>query len=164
MPKKKVVLAAAAALAAATVIFSRQKRERRYWIKPSLQARKRYSGSDLLKDLNEDDIDNLSYEVRCDGSFKNFLRMTSGDFEHLLIAIGHKIAKQDTSFRDAVPAREKLAITLRFLASGDSYQSLSYLFKVSKSTISLFIPIVCDAIIQTLEDSIKVSVKVPSFI
>lgn len=117
-----------------------------------------------MKDLNEDDIDNLSYEVRCDGSFKNFLRMTSGDFEHLLIAIGHKIAKQDTSFRDAIPAREKLAITLRFLASGDSYQSLSYLFKVSKSTISLFIPIVCDAIIQTLEDSIKVSVKVPSFI
>ncbi|KAG8241319.1 hypothetical protein J6590_088906 [Homalodisca vitripennis] len=120
MPKKKVVLAAAAAFAAATVICSRQRRERRYWIKPSLQARKRYSGSDLLKDLNEDDRNDLNYEVRWDGNVKNFPRMTSVDFEHLLITIGHKITKQDTSFRDAIPAREKLAITLQFLASGDS--------------------------------------------
>lgn len=146
MPKKKVVLAAAAALAAATVIFSVQRRDRRYWVRPSLRARQKYSGSDLLNDLNKDDTEGntMNYEIRCDGSFKNFLRMSSVDFEYLLAAVGQIISKQDTTFRDAIPAREKLAITLRFLASGDSYQSLSYLFKVSKSSISLCIPLVCD--------------------
>lgn len=158
MPNKKVVLAAAAA---ATVILATQRRERRFWVRPSLKARNKYSGSDLLNDLNQDDRaedPSMCYEIRCDGSFKNFLRMTSADFEYLLGIIGQKIGKRDTTFRDAIPVREKFAVTLRFLATGDSYQSLSYLFKISKSAISLFIPIVCDALIEALNEYIKVSV------
>nr|CAI5821032.1 unnamed protein product [Callosobruchus analis] len=52
--------------------------------------------------------------------------MSSSDFEHLIILIGPKIQKSDTRFRDAVPVPvvERLAITLRFLATGDSYQSI----------------------------------------
>ena len=38
---------------------------------------------------------------------------------------------------------ESLAITLKFLASGDSYYSLIYLFKVTKQSISLIISQVC---------------------
>ncbi|XP_046679369.1 galactosylgalactosylxylosylprotein 3-beta-glucuronosyltransferase P-like [Homalodisca vitripennis] len=81
--------------------------------------------------------------------------MTSNDFENLLTAIGPKIARQDTNYRLAIPARERLAVTLRYLASGDSYSSLSYLFKVSKSTISGIIPEVCAALIDELKDNIK---------
>ncbi|XP_054263992.1 uncharacterized protein LOC128987260 [Macrosteles quadrilineatus] len=82
--------------------------------------------------------------------------MTSEDFEFIIFMIGHKIGKKDTKFRDAIPVREKLAVTLRFLASGDSYQSLSYLFKISKSAISLLIPEVCEALIDLFKDCIKV--------
>lgn len=146
-----------AAVAAACVIIGKKKRPKRYWVRPSLRARSVYSGSDLLSDLNQDDINPLSRELRCDGSVKNFLRMTSNDFENLLTAIGPKIARQDTNYRLAIPARERLAVTLRYLASGDSYSSLSYLFKVSKSTISGIIPEVCAALIDELKDNIKVS-------
>nr|CAI5850163.1 unnamed protein product [Callosobruchus analis] len=50
----------------------------------------------------------------------------------------------------------RLAITLRFLATGDSYKSLMYLFQVSYSTISLIVPEVCEAISSVLKDYIKV--------
>lgn len=143
--------------AAACVILAKQRRPRRFWVKPSLKARDRYSGSDMLRDLEEDDVDPLCGELRCDGSFKNFLRMLSSDFEYLILMLGDKIAKQDTNYRKSIPVKEKLAVTLRFLATGDSYTSLSYLFKISKSTISLFVPEVCAALIDLLGENVKVS-------
>ncbi|XP_057665975.1 uncharacterized protein LOC130899839 [Diorhabda carinulata] len=44
---------------------------------------------------------------------------------------------------------------MRFLASGDSYSSLSYLLKMSKQTISSIIPDVCAALISVLQDEVK---------
>ena len=41
-----------------------------------------------------------------------------------------------------------LAVTLRYLATGDSYTSLQYGFRVAHSTISLIVPETCEAVIQ----------------
>ena len=95
---------------------------------PSLEPKEKYSGSDLFQDLQRDDIDLLAGELRTDGSFTIFLRMTSLDFEYLVLRIGGTIEKKNTSFRDAIPVKERFAVTLRFLAGGDSYIGLSYLF------------------------------------
>ncbi|KAF0689409.1 DDE Tnp4 domain-containing protein [Aphis craccivora] len=48
--------------------------------------------------------------------------MTSADFEYLLNLIDPSISKQYTHLRKSIPARKRLAVTLRFLANGDSYQ------------------------------------------
>ncbi|XP_050664577.1 uncharacterized protein LOC126965177 [Leptidea sinapis] len=77
------------------------------------------------------------------------------DFECLLDKISPLISKQDTDFREAIPAKYRLAITLRFIASGDSYKSLHYLFKVSPQAISKIIPEVCKAINGVLRNQIK---------
>ncbi|CAH1989179.1 unnamed protein product [Acanthoscelides obtectus] len=53
--------------------------------------------------------------------------------------------------RLAISVEERLAITLRFLASGDSYRSLSYLFRVPQQTISKIIPECWDAIYRCLK-------------
>ena len=37
--------------------------------------------------------------------------------------------------RESIPPEIKLALTIRFLASGNSYQGLSMCFRVHKSTI-----------------------------
>nr|CAH7712122.1 unnamed protein product [Callosobruchus chinensis] len=55
------------------------------------------------------------------------------------------IRKKNTKWRKAIPANERLAITLRFLATGDSFKSLHYLFKVSPQLISEIVPEVCNA-------------------
>lgn len=62
--------------------------------------------------------------------------------------------------RKAIPDCERLAVTLRFLASGDTFKSLSVVFRIAPNTISLIIPEVCDAIYKTLKDEyLKVNHK-----
>lgn len=94
------------------------------------------------------------------GQFENFCRMSTTDMQKLLERVGPMITKQDTFFRTAIGVKERLAVTLRFLASGDSYTDLSYLFRVSKQAISGIVPEVCRAIITTLHDEIKVCMSV----
>lgn len=79
--------------------------------------------------------------------------------EYILNNVGPLIAKTDTIMRKAIPAQERLAITLRFLASGDSFKSLSFLFKVSTQTVSRCVHETCDALIKVLQNEIKVNYK-----
>jgi hypothetical protein len=55
----------------------------------------------------------------------------------------------------AISVQGSLAQTLRFLASGDSYVSLQYLFRISKQTISCIVPEVCEALVEKLKDYIQ---------
>ena len=52
------------------------------------------------------------------GQYRNILRMTPENLEELLTLIGPSITKMDTQMRAAIPAKEKLTLTLIFLASG----------------------------------------------
>jgi hypothetical protein len=93
-------------------------------------------------------LDTLKLE---DGSgFRNFLRMTPTDFECLL---------KNTRFRQSISPSIRLAATLRLLASGDSFTSLMYTFRISKQAISQFVPEVCEAIISALQEFIEVREK-----
>jgi len=61
--------------------------------------------------------------------------------------------------RDALPAKLKLEVTLRYLATGDSYKTLQYMYRVGKSSISEFIPEVFNAIFEELKEFIEVKKK-----
>nr|CAH7746903.1 unnamed protein product [Callosobruchus chinensis] len=94
------------------------------------------------------------------GHLKNFMRMTAEDFERLIILVGPKISKMYTKFRKAISVQDRLAITLRFLATGDSFTSLQYLFKESKQRVSIIIiEETCNALIQALKEQIKVTLS-----
>ncbi|XP_050308270.1 uncharacterized protein LOC126744758 [Anthonomus grandis grandis] len=121
-------------------------RKRRWWMVSLHHSRKRYDGINMLADLQQEHS----------GQFENFCRMSSSDFNNLLDRIGPSIARRDTKWRKAIPAKIRLAVTLRFLATGDSYQSLHYLFKISPQVISEIVPEVCSAIIEALKDNIKI--------
>lgn len=103
-------------------------------------------------------IRDMQFEV-IEDTIKNFTRMSTEDFCYLRNLIEPKVKKMDTQFREAITVTERLAITLRFLATGDSYTSLQYLFRVSKQSISRIVPEVCDAISEVLKNWVKVSEK-----
>ncbi|XP_050724594.1 uncharacterized protein LOC127002554 [Eriocheir sinensis] len=64
------------------------------------------------------------------------------------------VIKQDTKFRKPLPVGLKLAVTLRFLATGNSYTSLGFSFRTSTSAISLFVPLVCQALIDAYKPEV----------
>lgn len=82
--------------------------------------------------------------------------MSATDFEYLIQKIGPIICKTDTNMRKCIPVQERLAVTLRFLATGDSFKSLSYLFKFSSQTVSRCVQDVCKALNQELKNEIMV--------
>lgn len=69
-------------------------------------------------------------------SFKNFMRMHYVTFQALVGNISHKITKRTIMMRKAISASERVALTLRFLATGESFSSLEYKFRISKQDIS----------------------------
>nr|CAH7762197.1 unnamed protein product [Callosobruchus chinensis] len=83
--------------------------------------------------------------------------MSATDFEFFINQIGNRIAKIDTNMRKCIPVQERLAVALIFLASGESYASLSCLFKFSPQTVSKCVDGVCNALIEILRAEIKVS-------
>ncbi|XP_028394491.1 uncharacterized protein LOC114518686 [Dendronephthya gigantea] len=66
-----------------------------------------------------------------------------------------KLTRKDTNIREAIPAGERLAVTLRFLATGKSYSSLHYQFRISISSISLIVPEVCQAVFDALKEEFQ---------
>ena len=62
------------------------------------------------------------------------------------------IRMKTTHLRLLISPEKKLALTLQFLAAGESYQRLMYQYRVSDKTISKFIPEVEDAIFNVLKD------------
>ena len=52
--------------------------------------------------------------------------------------------------RNAISPAEQLAVTLRLLATVETYTSLQYQFRINKGTLSLIIPRVCEAISTVL--------------
>ena len=65
--------------------------------------------------------------------------------------LSESIRKQDTPMRMAISPRERLALTLRFLATGESFQSLSFQFRIGKATDGEIIIEVCEAIYHALK-------------
>ncbi|XP_069766984.1 uncharacterized protein [Narcine bancroftii] len=92
-------------------------------------------------------------------SFENFLRVDPEMFMKLVAHLTPRIQKQDTNFRKALPPGLKVAITLRFLATGNSYKSLPYGFCVAPNTIVSIVPEVCRAIYDEYHEE---AIKCPS--
>ena len=69
-------------------------------------------------------------------------------FDELVQRVSPRLTKTYTHMRKALSPGLKIAITVRYLASGEKYPSLIYSFRVARNTICLLIPKVCEAIAE----------------
>ena len=111
---------------------ARQRPRRRHnmWVRPwLLQREERGAYHNIMAELYATDIP----------GFTNFHE----DDPRILEP---RLARQATNYRAPISVGEKLALTIRYLATGESYTSLSCPFRVGRSTISKFLPEVCRSI------------------
>ncbi|XP_060861645.1 uncharacterized protein LOC132938681 [Metopolophium dirhodum] len=80
--------------------------------------------------------------------------MDQEGFETLLELVRPKIEKQDTII--AIPASQRLSVTLRYLASGMDLEDLKFMCAIAPHTLEGIIMETSDAIIETLKDNIQV--------
>ena len=81
-----------------------RRRATRSWL---LRRKQRSAYNTLLKELHTEDPN----------EFRNYFRMDKTTFKMLLEKVRPLIERQDTKLREAISAAERLAVTLRFLAT-----------------------------------------------
>lgn len=124
----------------------RNKRRNRIWTKNWL-LNENFSNSALVNDLQKNSP----------SDFFNYTRMDRESFAQLYGLVESKIAKEDTVMRNSISAKRRLLVTLRFLATGSSYEDLKFTFGISAQAIGKIVIETCSAIIDVLQNEIKVS-------
>lgn len=122
------------------VLHKRKQKSRKKWSKRWFIERKRYSNVNLLEELKEHEPED----------YRNYLRMNEECFEYLLNKIRYRIEKVNTIMRESVTAEERLTATLRYLATGNSYEDLKFSTAISPQLLSKIIPETCTAIYEEL--------------
>lgn len=77
-------------------------------------------------------------------------RMSRETFFYLCDKLRPRLARQDTSFRLALPVEKRVAVALWRLASNVEYRTISSLFGVGKSTVCRCVRDMCHAIVALL--------------
>ena len=117
------------------------------WAKKWLLGRNRFTHLNLLNFIRNDSPED----------YKNYLRMSDENVQYLIAKVKPLIAKQDTVMRNAITPEARIAATLRFLATGRSFEDLKFATIVSPQALGKIIPETCKAIYEVLKhDYLKV--------
>ncbi|XP_054929960.1 uncharacterized protein [Dermacentor andersoni] len=117
-------------------------RRRRFWVHPCWRYRDVEGQANVL-------LPRL--RARDEGFFRDFLRMPPSSFDTLLHLVRPVIERQDTPFRQSISAHDRLAMTVRFLANGDTMRSLSFNFLTGRSTAGMIVRETCAALWEILQ-------------
>lgn len=139
-PRKKACFAIILALGV------KRDKKRRYWMKEWLKKRDVYSHVVLLSEISVSDPED----------FLNYFRMNSETYNKLLNMVDPLIRRQDTHMRKCITVTERLAVTLRYLATGRSFEDLKFSTLMSPASISEAVLETCEAITYVLRDYVKV--------
>ncbi|KAL2102239.1 hypothetical protein ACEWY4_001407 [Coilia grayii] len=107
------------------VYLLRRRRRARYWVHPINMARQQHG-----------EFHRQVMELRLHSDlFQRYFRLSRELFDELLARVGPRIAKMDTPFRKAIGPAQRLAICLRYLATGDSFATIAFSYRVGHCTV-----------------------------
>ncbi|XP_071626679.1 uncharacterized protein [Temnothorax longispinosus] len=113
---------------------------KRFWVSPICSQREKHGFFKAI--LPSLQLEHLG--------FYNYFRMSSTKMEELLTLVGEDLKKQNC-IRKPIPPAQRLALTLRFLASGDSMTSMHYQYLVGVTTASNIINTTCAVLWKKLQ-------------
>lgn len=127
-------------LAAIIVVWRRlRKRERTKYIRLINTARNSKCAMSLIHEMRLYDEE----------SHRNYFRMSRHLFDELLSMVDALI-QHPPNHRFPINSQQRLALTLRILATGESYQSSGFSFRMAKSTVKIIFEETCLALCQVL--------------
>lgn len=127
--------------------LKRKKRpkERSVWVRPYLRRRAIHGHYDnLMRELSDEHPD----------LYRNFLRLDKDLFNQIVERVRPHLQRETTFWREPLDVGLRVAITLRFLATGNTYRSIGYAFRVAHNTISKLVPETCRAIVAEYGDEV----------
>ena len=84
--------------------------------------------------------------------YKKFFRMSEGTFDKLLGMVKPFMTRNNTNMRESLPVSERLALTLRYLATGRNFEDFKFSAVMSPGSISIAIVETCEVLIYVLQD------------
>ncbi|XP_062407581.1 radial spoke head protein 3 homolog isoform X1 [Sardina pilchardus] len=128
------------ALALLLLLNRINRRKKRVWVH-ELNQRRRQRGA----------FYQLVAELQFDSELhRKYFRMTPLQMDYILSMIGSELQKQDTNYRKSIEPKQRLAVTLRFLATGESFRSLAFAYRLGRKTVADSVYMTCRAIVQKL--------------
>ena len=112
--------------AIAAFLLKNKQKERSTWVHELWMARQ-----------EKGHFSNLIAEMRLHDHTMHFcyFRMLPETFDNLLRIVGPLLTKEKSHFRDPLSPGLRLAVALRYLATGESQASLSFNFRIGRSTV-----------------------------
>ncbi|NP_001090585.2 uncharacterized protein LOC100036828 [Xenopus laevis] len=106
---------------------------RKYWVHPITDQRFQNGQFQLLY------CELRSYPKK----FQRFFRMSISSFDELLTVLKPGLCRAHTLMMDPISPEERLCLTLRFLATGQSFSSLYFRFPIGRTTIGKIVRETC---------------------
>ncbi|CAB4034630.1 Hypothetical predicted protein [Paramuricea clavata] len=129
----------------------RNKSKKRFWVRRLFQQRRTHGEyNNLVKELELHDHELF---------FKQF-RMYPSQMEEVLSWVAPKIYKRETR-ADVIKPGERLCVTMRYLATGDAFSTISMSYRIGETTISKIVRETTDAIWEVMveKDFLRVPVN-----
>ncbi|XP_068084402.1 putative nuclease HARBI1 [Anabrus simplex] len=114
----------------------KKKNKKRYWVHKLFTTRD-----------EEGEFHTIFGRLRNDQEkFVKYFRMSYSKFDNLLQQLKPHLTKKNSKWRKSISAEERLALTLRYLASGNSQISMSFSYRISPTAVHSIIVSTCEAI------------------
>ncbi|KAH7700168.1 hypothetical protein AAVH_32716 [Aphelenchoides avenae] len=123
---------------------NRKRRPREFGVHPIRRTKQHGHYIALLRDLKLDDRE-----------FRKYTRMSRETFTDLLGRVEAGLTKR--SRRESINPEQRLLICLRYLATGESFRSLSFSYYLGESTVGAIVHETCKVLVEVLKPEFLVT-------
>ena len=134
------------------IVEQSKRRKHRFWMAQYLRQRTNPYQRNTLHKLELDFLRMGNVE-----EFQVTLRMPPDLYAELVNLVRPLIQRRDTNYRSCITVEERVSLTMRYLALGDSVRTLHQAYLVGYSSVLPIVRDTCQAIYQVLHsDHVKV--------